>query len=272
MNARGFLAGLATYRHLQQADFADDETFIAWSLACMEGTLVNPWKNSLLNRRANLLAQNMPLPAMLDNYGVFQTEFEGKFLDPNEVENVGRALMSLRQFKSAREFSQEFDQLAEIAGQTGQAFLVDQFRRSLKPDIQEKLLRQNFATLQALQIAAIKWDDTLFQFKRQQQQRTRPEQSRRPPVHQKQYRKQDEGVPMDLDFTRLSPEELERRKKGGLCFKCGERGHMGRNCPKNQKNPKPQLAAIVERTASPGSEATYYDDHDDQGDTTPKGF
>jgi len=65
----------------------------------------------------------------------------------------------------------------EIAGQTRQGFLVDQFRRSLKPDIQEKLLRQNFATLQALQIAAIEWDNTLFQFKRQQQ-RTRLEQSK----------------------------------------------------------------------------------------------
>jgi len=75
----------------------------------MDGLLVNPWKNLLLNRRVNLLTQNMPLPGMLNNYRIFQTEFEGKFLDLNEVENVGRALMSLRQFKSAREFSQEFN-------------------------------------------------------------------------------------------------------------------------------------------------------------------
>ena len=57
-------------------------------------------------------------------------------------------------------------------------FLSDQFRRNLKEEVQEKILRQNFATLQALQIAAIEWDDTLSQFKRQQGRKTYGE---RPP-------------------------------------------------------------------------------------------
>src|ERR1700750_777720 len=33
-NTRGFLAGLATYRHLRGGDFANDEMFIAWALTC----------------------------------------------------------------------------------------------------------------------------------------------------------------------------------------------------------------------------------------------
>ncbi len=90
---------------------------------------------------------------MLTDWDEFLTEFNGKFLDPNEIENAGRNLMNLRQVRSAREFAQEFDRLAEMAGQTGQGFLQDQFRRSLKQSVQEKLLQQNFATLQALQVA-----------------------------------------------------------------------------------------------------------------------
>jgi len=223
-HARGFLAALAAYRHLRPGDFPDDETFIMWTLACMDGPQVNPWKNALLNRRTTLTAQNLPLLAMFMNFAVFQTMFEGKYMDPNEIENAGRALMALRQYKSAREFAQEYDRLAEIAGQTGQAFLIDQFRRNLKPEVQEKLLRQVFATLQLLQTAAIEWDNTIFKFKRQQRAK---DQSRRPPVMQKQRQPVRDEVPMDLDFTKLAPEELERRKRNRLCFRCGESGHQG---------------------------------------------
>jgi len=268
-HARGFLAVLSAYRHLQPGDFPNNETFITWTLACMDGPQVNPWKNALLNRRTTLTAQNLPLPAMFQNFAVFQTEFEGKYMDPNEIKNAGRALMALRQYKSAREFVQEFDRLAEIAGQTGQAFLIDQFRRNLKHEVQEKLLRQVFATLLLLQSAAIEWDDTIFEFKRQQ--RTK-DQSRRPPVMQKQRQPVRDEVPMDLDFTKLAPEELERRKRNRLCFRCGESGHQGRNCPTNKKQPKkptPKLAAI-DRPLSPVSEeATAYEEQDNQ---TLRGF
>jgi len=257
-NTRGFTAALSTYRHLRGQDFPDDETFIAWALGCMEGLQVNPWRNSLLLRRTQ-----PPLPLMLTDWNQFLVEFNGKFLDPNEIENAGRNLMGLRQVRSAREFAQEFDRLAEMAGQTGQGFLMDQFRRSLKQPVQEKLLRQNFPTLQALQVAAIEWDDTLFQFRRQQ----RATEQRKPPP-KPQPKQSANGTPMDLDFARLSPEETEKRKKAGLCFRCGKPGHMGRNCPSNkkqttfpQKESYPRIAAM-ERPLSPVSEDTYVEDNE----------
>jgi hypothetical protein len=126
-HARGFLAGLATYQHLQPGDFPDDRIFIAWALACMEGPAVNPWKTTWLNRRANLVAAGQQLPLELTDWGNFTREFQGKFLNPNEVENAGRALTALWQIRSAREFAQEFDKLAEVAGLMGQPFLQDQF-------------------------------------------------------------------------------------------------------------------------------------------------
>jgi len=181
-HARGSLAALSAYRHLQLGDFPNNKTFITWALACMDGLQVSPWKNALLNRRMTLMAQNMPLPAMFVNFAVFQTEFKEKYMHPNKIENAGRVLMVLWQYKSAKEFAQEFDQLAEIVGQTGQAFLIDQYRRNLKHEVQEKLLRQNFATLQLLQTAAIEWDNTIFEFKRQQWSK---DQNWKPPVTQK---------------------------------------------------------------------------------------
>lgn len=166
-------------------------------------------------------------------------EFQGKFLDLNKIENAGRALMSLKQIRSAREFMQEFDRLAEMASQTGEAFLINQYRRNLKPLVQEKILRQNFNNLQDLQIASIEWDDTLFQFKRQQHSM----EQKKPPTIPRTQGKLMNGTPMDLDFVRLSQEESEWQKRAGLCFRCGKGGHIGRNCldkNKNQGTSKPQ--------------------------------
>jgi len=126
-NARGFHAAVENYRVLQAADFPNDETFLAWALGCMEGTKVNPWRNGLMNQRARLQQAGQQLPLMLTSWPAFLMEFNGKFLNLNEVENTGRALMALCQTRSAREFTQEFDRLAELAGNTGDDFLIDQF-------------------------------------------------------------------------------------------------------------------------------------------------
>jgi len=234
-SARGFHAAVENYRILRAADFPNDETFIAWALGCMEGPRVNPWRNALMNQRARLQNQGHPLPALLTMWGSFLTEFNGKFLDPNEVENAGRALAALRQIRSAREFAQEFDRLAELAGVTGEDFLIDQFRRNLKTGVQEKILRQQFNTLRDVQVAAIEWDDTLFQFKRLQ----RGVEQRKPSAIPRTQGKPTNGSPMQLDYTSLTPEESERRKKAGLCFRCGKAGHIGRNCPEKNKSAGP---------------------------------
>jgi len=230
-SARGFHAAVENYRVLRAADFPNDETFIAWALGCMEGPRVNPWRNALMNQRARLQNQGQPLPGILTTWGNFLTEFNGKFLDPNEVENAGRALAALRQVRSAREFAQEFDRLAELAGVTGEDFLIDQFRRNLKTGVQEKILRQQFNTLRDVQVASIEWDDALFQFKRLQ----RSVEQKKPSAIPRTQGKPTNGSPMQLDYTSLTPEETERRKKAGLCFWCGKSGHIGRNCPDKSK-------------------------------------
>ena len=234
-NARGFHAAVENYRVLRAADFPNDETFIAWALGCMEGPKVNPWRNALMNQRARLQNQGQPLPGMLTTWGNFLTEFNGKFLDPNEVENAGRALAALKQIRSAREFAQEFDRLAELGAVTGEDFLIDQFRRNLKTGVQEKMLRQQFNTLRDVQVAAIEWDDAIFQFKRLQ----RSAEQRKPSSIPRSQGKPTNGSPMQLDYTSLTPEESERRKKAGLCFRCGKAGHIGRNCPEKNKNAGP---------------------------------
>ena len=53
---------------------------------------------------------------------------------------------------------------------------------------------------------------------------------------------------MEVDASRLSPEEQERHFKQGLCFICHKAGHMAINCPDRRRNPKAYKAraSVVE--------------------------
>ena len=39
----------------------------------------------------------------------------------------------------------------------------------------------------------------------------------------------------------VSPEERERRRKEGLCYRCGQKGHIAPNCPIRNQDVKPKV-------------------------------
>ena len=39
----------------------------------------------------------------------------------------------------------------------------------------------------------------------------------------------------------VSPEERERRRKEGLCYRCGQKGHIAPNCPIRNQDIKPKV-------------------------------
>ena len=40
---------------------------------------------------------------------------------------------------------------------------------------------------------------------------------------------------MDIDATRLSRDDRDKRMREGRCFECNEQGHVVRDCPKKKK-------------------------------------
>jgi len=52
--------------------------------------------------------------------------------------------------------------------------------------------------------------------------------------------------------SKLSPEELENYRKDNKCFKCGEKGHVSRNCPKKGERNDPPRATMVEALKEEG--------------------
>ena len=62
-----------------------------------------------------------------------------------------------------------------------------------------------------------------------------PRQNNSRPQTQERVRYDKDGdVIMGAARTKLTEEEKEHRKKNGLCFYCGEKGHMSRDCQKRK--------------------------------------
>ena len=243
--ARAFVTACQTYRSLRPGDFVNDEVFIAWALACIsDDSKAASWKAHWLTVRTNNISAGDPQPVNLTQWDDFAREFLGKFLDPSETHRMQRRLMDIKQKTSCRDHTQEFNRTTLLAGMQGNDALPWIYRQSLKDEIQRELLRETFNTLEALQAAAIRTDDLLFSFKKQNQERAprKPDPPRRqtqqyyPPQQQQPQPHTPPGDPNAMELDRLSAEEYRRRRSTGLCFKCGKKG-FARDCPNHNRPP-----------------------------------
>ena len=157
-----------TYQMLQPNDFQNNKVFIAWALACIDDdSKAASWKAHWLTLRTENIGAGHVQPATLADWDTFAHEFLGKFTDPSEMQRMQRHLVEMRQKGSCRDHTQEFNRMALLAGMNGNEALPWLFRQSLKNDIQCKLLRETFNTLEQLQTTAIATDDLLFSFRKQ---------------------------------------------------------------------------------------------------------
>lgn len=168
--ACAFVTACQTYQSLQPGDFTNDEIFIAWVLACIsDDSKVASWKAHWLTVRTDNISQGDPQPHNLTNWDAFTQEFLSKFLDPSETHQMQRRLMEIKQKTSCQDHTQEFNRTTLLAGMQGNDALPWIYQQSLKDEIQQELLREMFNTLEALQAVAIRTDDLLFSFKKQNQ-------------------------------------------------------------------------------------------------------
>ena len=102
---------------------------------------------------------------------------KGVFGNTNSKSHSIRAIMMLRQTKGASEYAVKFQEYAAFT-EWNDAALQDAFRRGLKPEVKEDLMRlerhANLTNIQDLIATAVKIDDELYErtLERRYDQRT----------------------------------------------------------------------------------------------------
>ncbi|KAI4897414.1 hypothetical protein NFI96_032838 [Prochilodus magdalenae] len=179
-------------------------------------------------------------------YEEFIKDFKAVFDHPNEGKTAGDLLFQLHQgSRSVAQYALEFRTVAAGTGWNEPALLTA-FRHGLHMDIRKELAyRHDGLTLEELISLAIRLD----QLKNGANPAPRKSPVYRapqlpltpsplPPLASRSTPELSPEEPMQVDTSRLSPGERQRRMRRGLCLYCGNPGHILRNCSlRPQRNP-----------------------------------
>lgn len=170
---------------------------------------------------------------ILKSFDAFVANFEANFGIPNRDDVAFEKVKFLKQGRlPASTYAATFRSYA-VDLVWNEATKIQFFRDGLNSDVRKMLLGKGpFTRLEDLIIAAVEIDQELHRLKGRDQP-SRQVNPIPPPISGDA----NAPVPMDLDAltTRrgpLSAEERDRRVKLGLCFYCGEGGHMRNQCTK----------------------------------------
>jgi hypothetical protein len=171
--------------------------------------------------------------AIFGSYQEYKKRLNRVFGDIDAKRSAERQLQGLRQHKSATTYAAEFQQYAGRTDWNDEA-LTAQFYKGLKDAVKDDIVRGDRPRdLQAMISMAIKIDNRLFERGLERRGHYSGGQGRKP---QKSHWPQ----PMELDAAyrkpQISKDEMDRRRKGKLCFECGKEGHMANFHRKGKAN------------------------------------
>jgi hypothetical protein len=224
---RNFLSSVSNIVELQPSRYGPDraKTGLVGSL-CLGDAL--SWYRTLQENSSPLL----------HDFREFLEEFKNQFGDPYFQENSRRQLLGLSQGKSsASAYASRFRRIASDTGFNDET-LRYHFERGLSHEVRRAIAvnDQSFSTLDDTIKYAIKVDNRLFEFSKQEGQLSNP--VRAPTVALGPVPMEIGSVttPVHPKFHKLTDEEKTRRRREGLCLYCGQPGHLAHSCPSKQTN------------------------------------
>ncbi len=217
---RSFLSQCSLVFELQPSTFPSDRSRVAYIITLLDGR-AREWGTSVWEA-------NSPVCASLDG---FTQEMKKVFDRSVSGREAARVLLQARQGRrSVSDYAIDFRTLAAKCSWNVEA-QYDAFLNGLSEPIKDELTTRELpATLDALIDLAIRIDSRLTQRQKERLAR-RPQLSlHRSPATEPAPRP-SEPEPMQVDRTRLSPAERQRRITSGSCLYCGQPGHYIASCP-----------------------------------------
>lgn len=235
-----FLAQVNIYLTFNDRLFEYEFEKVLWTGALLRGSAFDWFSPFLIDYTRNKNAEGRVLTTakeetkrMFCSMDNFADGLSQVFGDIDQDQNATRSLLNLKQKGSAAHYTATFQQHA-IRVNWNDDSLRAQYYKGLKDVIKDEMARSDRPeNLGLMMEMAIRIDNRMYE-------RTLERKGYYEPKKSKAYSqpKSRWPEPMELDATRVgnrpSKEEMDKRRKEGLCFECGKTGHQAKSHRKNQ--------------------------------------
>ncbi|ROL53441.1 Transposon Tf2-6 polyprotein [Anabarilius grahami] len=227
----GFLLQCELVLEMQPHLYPNDTTKIAFLISQLNGKALK-WADSIWSQHG----------AVTHSYSAFISHFREVFGKPITDSSAGEKLYNLKQgTMSIYDYALQFRMLAAVCGWNEQA-LITTYRQGLEPRVRlqlaacedtiglEKFIQHSIRCATRMQACLQEHQDQFLPIS--SLCRSEPVSSPEPA-----------NEPMDVENSRLTSSERQRRLTLHLCLYCGAPGHMISACP--IRPPRPMVSAII---------------------------
>lgn len=225
---RGFLSQCSLHLELLSDQFPSERAKVAFILSLLSGRAL-AWATPFWDRAD-------PVTASVQN---FCQEFRNVFEEPARVTSAETALLNLSQGTSTvGDYAIQFRTLASELNWNNEA-LCATFKKGLNSDIKDVLAARDLpTTLSNLILLATRIDKRFSERQEElhlEKERARPKRyPRLAPVFQRPPQPVSGSSTveaMQVDRSRLTPQERSRRRDENLCLYCASTEHFLKDCP-----------------------------------------
>ena len=241
--AQSWLLQVEAYLEINEEVYIRDDQKVVFVLSLMTKGQAAKWAEGHLKTRHPYRQGGETIDSRFRRYVDLIETIKLVFYPKNAAETAIKRISSLKQTGSIAAYASLFQTIVADTGITEQATLMMFFRNGLKREIAQAVLQ-----FQTLPVNVNEWLDRALDVE------TRKNMLGGGPG----YVGKKDPYAMDIDKldadeaktstsvrkTYLSPQEREKRKKQGLCFKCGKKGLI-KDCPNH-----PSITASVRKTTA----------------------
>lgn len=220
---RSFLSQCSLIFQLQPTTFPTERAKVAYVITQLSGR-AREWGTALWEAE----------PPCCDDFNDFASEMKRVFDRSKHGHEAARELLRMRQGRrSVSDYAIDFQTLATTTAWNADA-LFDTFLHGLSEDIKDELVSHDLpTTCEALINLAIRIDRRLQERRRGRFPGLSLQPSGSPTTQPTPLPASGapDPEPMQIDHTRLTPQERQRRIESRSCLYCGQPGHFITRCP-----------------------------------------